>query len=1013
MTHRAEAENPAAGELRLLQYLKQAIPEADLEELATLLRLDLRPAPSSLRETPPAIEPPPFPNPQPPWGSVASSAYPPKEKTVPFLYLARVEWKTPPKNTQALPDWYETILSFEGQIDSPQPATLRAPDPLLSWSALWPVLHTLFRTEKRISRLDVATLIDHAVKRRPLKRLPWQRKRRWPQDIVLVVDLSRHLAPYVRDYERVALALKQWFHDRLKIVLCHDSEQQLFEYEGAIWEGLPPGLANTRLLYLGDLGLLDRRGLSAAQYIEWGRELRRRNIQAHALLTVSPVDCQAAPARDFDLFSWDHTGLYPVSLAGERAGISAHSRTQTEEMLALLSHAIEIQPALVRQLRIERGYGVSVESLVMQHPALKGYTVHLQWRNTETRNRYRQRLEALGVDQDWLWRLLKGHEAHLPLELQIEQRQRLGKALTDEQITYLRRLTRSFQDNTLDPTEEDMLIGWIERLARRAGEERWQQALIPLYALYRRQCGKSENCVTPQGVDGTRLPQWIMGAAQSRQPARLLQKGTQLIAVAASATVERGGQELATFTWSDGAEYSLRTAEGNHKAPLRLDQPIELLTVLTAIEINAEDQRLTLEAMTCPPWATGIGRDRYGLFVEVEAKDVPFVLRWIPPGEFIMGSPPDEPERDDNEGPQHRVRFAQGFWLAETACTQALWEEMMGENPSGFEGEENPVENVSWNNAKQFIDKINAQYPGLELRLPSEGEWEYACRGGTTTPFWFGSDLTTDNANYDGNYPYADSPKGGDRGKTVPARHFQSNPRGLYQMHGNVWEWCEDDWHSNYEGAPEDGRPWLTGGDHERAVLRGGSWFSRGWNLRSTARLNAPRDNAGLLGDFGFRLARGPDERQPARPSGAGAASDQPERGTSEEGALKARFGNDTSSAPVAPIEQDPSEMPNEEGHQLFPWEKCTQNALSRAMENAFWDVESKTIKIEDPEDSRQCYEVRSWEELAQALDEIASIEFYANAPRDEGDFVFNNYEEFVEAILSEYEEQLEEFFDE
>ena len=1010
MTHRTEAENPAAGELRLLQRLKQAIPGADLEELATLLRLDLRPASPSLRQTPPALETSLFPHPQPPWGSIASSAYPPKEKKVPFLYLARTEWKTPPKNTQALPDWYETTPSFEGQINSPQPATLRAPNPLLSWSALWPVLHTLFRTEKRISRLDVATLIDHAVKRRPLKRLPWQRKRRWPQDIVLVVDLSRHLAPFVRDYEKVALALKQWFHDRLKIVLCHDSEQQLFEYEGGIWEGLPPGLANTRLLYLGDLGLLDRRGLSVAQFVEWGRELRRRNIEAHALLTVSPVDCQAALARDFDLFSWDHTGLYPVSLAGERGGISAHSKVQTEEMLALLSRAIEIQPALVRRLRIERGYGVSVESLVMQHPALKGCAVHLQWRNTETRNRYEQRLEAFGVDEGWLWRLLKGHEAHLPLELQIEQRQQLGQALTDEQITYLRRLTRSFRDKTLDPAEEEMLIGWIERLARRADSEPWREELIPLYALYRRECRESDDCVIPQGVDGTRLPQWIMGTTRNQQPARLLQKGAQLIAVAASAPVERDSQELATFTWSEGAEYNLCTAEGNHKAPLRLDQPIELSVVPTAIEINAEDQRLTLETMTCPPWATGIGRDRYGLFVEVEVKGVPFVLRWIPPGEFMMGSPPDEPGRPDNEGPQHRVRFAQGFWLAETACTQALWQAVMGENPSEFKGEENPVERVSWNDVKQFIERINTQYPELELRLPSEAEWEYACRAGTITPFWFGSELTTDKANYNGNHPYADGPKGEYREKTVPSRHFQPNPWGLYQMHGNVWEWCEDTWHDSYEGAPEDGQPWLTGGDQEWAVIRGGSWIADGWFLRPVCRLHGHRDDS--IDTYGFRLARGPECRL-AQPGGAGAASGQPERGASKEGALKSRIGNDTSSSRVAPIEQNLSEMPNEEGHQLFLWEECTQNALRKAMENAVWDVESKTIRIEDPEDSRQFYEVRSWEELAQALDEIASTEFYANAPRDEGDFVFNNYEEFVEAILSEYEEQLEGFFDE
>ena len=287
-------------------------------------------------------------------------------------------------------------------------------------------------------------------------------------------------------------------------------------------------------------------------------------------------------------------------------------------------------------------------------------------------------------------------------------------------------------------------------------------------------------------------------------------------------------------------------------------------------------------------WAESYGQDRYGLWQGVYIDDIEIRFRWLPPGEFMMGSPPDEPERLDTEDPQHRVRFEQGFWLAETACTQALWQAVMGKNPSHFEGEENPVENVSWNDAQQFIEKINRLHPGLELRLPSEAEWEYACRAGTATPFWFGSELTTDKANYNGNYPYADGPKGEYREETVPARHFQPNPWGLYQMHGNVWEWCEDRWHDDYEGAPEDGQPWLTGGDEELAVLRGGSWFSFGWYLRSTYR------DRGLRGsrndNSGFRLARGP-ELQPARSSGTGAASGQPERGTSEADPMQRRGG--------------------------------------------------------------------------------------------------------------------------
>ena len=266
-------------------------------------------------------------------------------------------------------------------------------------------------------------------------------------------------------------------------------------------------------------------------------------------------------------------------------------------------------------------------------------------------------------------------------------------------------------------------------------------------------------------------------------------------------------------------------------------------------------------------WAESYGQDQYGLWQGAYIEDIETRFRWIPPGEFIMGSPPDEPERDDDEGPQHRVRIEYGFWLAETACTQALWQAVMGENPSYFKGEENPVEKVSWSVVKQFIERTNGRHPGLNLRLPSESEWEYACRAGTSTPFWFGSKLTTDKANFNGGYPYALGPKGEYRERTVPARHFQPNPWGLYQMHGNVWEWCEDRWHDNYKGAPEGGQPWLTGGNKEQSVLRGGSWIHLGGSLRSACRLHASPSNR--YDFYGFRLARDPEYRQssPADPT--------------------------------------------------------------------------------------------------------------------------------------------------
>jgi formylglycine-generating enzyme required for sulfatase activity len=197
----------------------------------------------------------------------------------------------------------------------------------------------------------------------------------------------------------------------------------------------------------------------------------------------------------------------------------------------------------------------------------------------------------------------------------------------------------------------------------------------------------------------------------------------------------------------------------------------------------------------------------------------------IPAGAFLMGSPNNEAGREDREGPQHRVTLST-FWMSKFQITQAQWQAIMGTNPSSFKGSlQLPVESVSWDEANTFCLKLSLK-TGKTYRLPSEAEWEYACRAGTTTPFYFGETITPELVNYDGNYNYAAGPKGVYREKTTPVGSFPPNDFGLFDMHGNVWEWCADVWHDNYHGAPTDGSVWETGGDHSYRLLRGGSWYA-------------------------------------------------------------------------------------------------------------------------------------------------------------------------------------------
>ncbi|WP_017718687.1 bifunctional serine/threonine-protein kinase/formylglycine-generating enzyme family protein [Kamptonema formosum] len=229
----------------------------------------------------------------------------------------------------------------------------------------------------------------------------------------------------------------------------------------------------------------------------------------------------------------------------------------------------------------------------------------------------------------------------------------------------------------------------------------------------------------------------------------------------------------------------------------------------------------------------------------------------IPGGSFLMGSPNSERERYDIESPQHRVSV-QPFYMGKYPVTQAQWNAVasfpkvsrdLDPDPSQFKGENRPVECVSWQDAAEFCARLSRK-TGRNYRLPSEAEWEYACRAGTATPFHFGETITADLANYESNYTYASAPKGKYREETAPVGSFPPNAFGLYNTHGNVWEWCADPWHDNYAGAPPDGSVWEIGGNKDRRVQRGGSWYSSPRDCRAASRnkfvQHFGRDNVGF-----------------------------------------------------------------------------------------------------------------------------------------------------------------------
>ena len=288
-------------------------------------------------------------------------------------------------------------------------------------------------------------------------------------------------------------------------------------------------------------------------------------------------------------------------------------------------------------------------------------------------------------------------------------------------------------------------------------------------------------------------------------------------------------------------------------------QKLELLSFnFEVVGVNEKGEQIKKESKQSQYFSEDLGN---GITLEMIA---------IPGGTFTMGSPQDEKDSYDDELPQHEVNVPT-FFIGKYPITQAQWRAVASRtdlkvkqdldlNPAYFkdrpDSDRRPVEQVNWYDAVEFCARLS-KLTGGEYRLPSEAEWEYACRAGTTTAFHFGETITGELANYDAIYTYADEPDGEYRQQTIPVGQFPPNVFGLYDMHGNVWEWCADTRHPNYDGAPTDGSAWIENKNDNCSPWRGGSWYSSPYYCRSAFRnyLGSRRVNSNYF--LGFRVVCG------------------------------------------------------------------------------------------------------------------------------------------------------------
>ncbi len=725
--------------------------------------------------------------------------------------------------------------------------------PLNTWPALAPRLRKPCTALREGHVVDTKRIIGCLSRGRFLPRLPRLQRRRWGEHIQIIVDRSEHLVPYWDDQLNVCVQVERLF------------PKQNIEYV-SFWEGLdaplPSGADEERLyqlpppgslvLALSDLGALLPTGRRERTFWQrLGQRLSAQGCRPVALLP-SALCLSFGHALRWPLLSWSGR-LEAKPQTGSFA-------KDAEWLLSMVSPAVRIEPGFLRAVRLLLDMDAGVESLVWQHPAVVSTSCVAATLNPNDAKRLRAEFERQPRKRrEAVLALLRQWRSHLPREIWFEEVRSLDPAsqalLPQSDLNASRYFFYDLGRRTTAGEAVGGVRDWFMRAEARFTDGAWSDPQLK-HALHRLWWSVHRDDPDPKPPPGY-------------DPAYVDARGTMARRIAFQQHVGELTFKALPGEWDDVPASSPLGALRSRNGQIVVEPMVER-------EVN----RAGFWKSGSPPrWASDWGWDEYGAWVEftlerADADPVVQRMRWIQPGSFQMGSPDDEPGRWEDEGPQHEVTLSRGFWLFDTACTQALWQAVMGGNPSQFEGPDQPVEQVSWQDAQRFIQTINESLPGLALQLPTEAQWEYACRAGTTTPFSFGGNITTDQVNYDGNYPYAGGRKGDDRQETVPVKSLPPNPWGLYSMHGNVREWCLDGMRGYNEASKTD--PLGPTDEGAKRVIRGGSWINDARDVRSAFRFAF---EPGLRDySLGFRCARVQGEQgegaEPADPP-AGRVAEQ------------------------------------------------------------------------------------------------------------------------------------------
>lgn len=695
--------------------------------------------------------------------------------------------------------------------------------PMAPWKVIGARLRKGLADWRKSREVDVPQLVGRLARGQCLHDVPRRSLRRWGNRIQVVLDRSDRLVPYWLDQEMVVGCLRRLLPEASLEICAGADPKDLISFT-------PSGdavdfrvQAASTVLVLGDLGTLDvhNRNLTR-RWLQWGGRLRDAGCHRLALVPCCEAQFSGPMRRLFRVVSWQRN---------RRTSLPRQLRKRMlDRLMAMLSPALRIEPGLLRAVRrlLPDAVDVSLEAGVWQHQAVTSQ--HCTAASLDRDYAAENLLPAFEDEPEHVRRAVLKHirarRAGMP-EVWFEEllglTDRSRRLVPREDLEDAYACARFLADVVRQPhrDDHDAAIAYSRRATDRLPDPAWEDPEVgaTLRGLWR----DTHRSGTPPRFDPAELDPG--DAIVSRQ---LLQVGPEL---RISAGMENGSP-LATVR-----------------------------TTNQWVVVDSVDQFWKLGKP--PRWATDWGQDQHGRWVDVSVPGargtVTQRLRWIPPGMFRMGSPESEPKRYDDEGPQHEVTITRGFWIFDTAVTQELWQAVMGGNPSRFTSPRRPVERVSWDDCQEFLQRLTALLNEAPFDLPTEAQWEYACRAGTTTPFSFGNNITPEQVNYDGNYPYADGMKGLYRQETVDVGSLPANAWGLHEMHGNVNEWCRDgrrDYAAQSAIDPEG----ATEGAAAQMV-RGGCWCNFAQNVRSAYR-NAYEPGFRSL-HLGFRCALVQGEAEP------------------------------------------------------------------------------------------------------------------------------------------------------